>query len=262
MRWPEAGGAPEPVPLVGRLPLAVFRWHRAPRGAGAHHPQDAGEHGPVVMARPPRRWLLGREQRRDRRHSASVNPASAAVAGGGRRERVVASPGGACVARRGSGEAQVEPYAGEQPNHDGSAAGKRLFSQRDGGHGGHAASTNALQRGRNGVTPAGRNGVRLGRSSPGERPAGEGLSGEAASVAHSRGGFSLARTPMRGAGCSSRSGLRRHPHYLRPGAGRADARRLQPFSMPQMVVDRHPSCAPLSVCCGSSARSRASRNPR
>jgi hypothetical protein len=62
---PEAGGAPEPVPLVRRLPLAVFRWHRSPRGVGAHHPHDAGEHGPVVVARPPRCRLLGREQRRD-----------------------------------------------------------------------------------------------------------------------------------------------------------------------------------------------------
>ena len=62
---PETGGTPEPVPLVGRLPRAVFRWHRPPRGAGAYHPQDAGEDGPVVVARPPGRWLLGREQRLD-----------------------------------------------------------------------------------------------------------------------------------------------------------------------------------------------------
>ena len=62
---PETGGAPEPVPLVGRLPLAVLLWHRSPRGSGAHHPQDADEHGPVVVGRPPRHGLLRWQHRRD-----------------------------------------------------------------------------------------------------------------------------------------------------------------------------------------------------
>jgi hypothetical protein len=87
--WPKAGGAPASVPLVGRLPLAVFRWHRPPRGVGAHHPEDAGEDGPMVMARSSGRGLLGREQR--------LNPAPLGVGqlhlgGCGRRS----SAGGRC----------------------------------------------------------------------------------------------------------------------------------------------------------------------
>jgi hypothetical protein len=37
---PEAGGAPQPIALVRRLPLAARLGHRAPRGARAHHPED------------------------------------------------------------------------------------------------------------------------------------------------------------------------------------------------------------------------------
>ena len=75
---PEAGGAPAPIALVRRFPLAALLGHRAPRGPRAHHPQDAGEHGPVVMARSPGRWLLGRQQRlrpgATRRRSAPPRP--------------------------------------------------------------------------------------------------------------------------------------------------------------------------------------------
>ena len=123
---PEAGGAPEPVPLVGRLPLAVFRRHRAPRGAGAHHPQDAGEHGPVVVARPPRRRLLRREQRlrrgATRRRSAPPRPLRAAV----RRGRVAGSPGGARAARRGSGRRPPGGPGATATSRAGTAAAPRL----------------------------------------------------------------------------------------------------------------------------------------
>jgi hypothetical protein len=86
---PEAGGAPESVPLVRRLPLAVFRWQRSPGGAGAHHPQDASEHGPVVVARPSGRGLLGREQRLD---PAPLGVGQLHLGGRGRRS----SAGGRC----------------------------------------------------------------------------------------------------------------------------------------------------------------------
>ena len=62
---PEAGGAPHPRALVGRFPRAVLPGHRPPGGLGAHHPQDAGEHRAVIVARPSPCRLLRREDRRD-----------------------------------------------------------------------------------------------------------------------------------------------------------------------------------------------------
>ena len=78
---PQAGGAPQPIPFVRRLPFAVLLRHRPPRGPGAHHPQDAAEHGAVVVARSAFRRLLRWESGRN------AEPLGGAESGIGRRGR-------------------------------------------------------------------------------------------------------------------------------------------------------------------------------
>src|SRR5688500_833229 len=62
---PEAGVAPQSIALVRRLPRAALLGQCATGGAGAHHPEDAGEHGAMVVTRSPPRRLLRREERLD-----------------------------------------------------------------------------------------------------------------------------------------------------------------------------------------------------
>lgn len=57
---------PEPVAFVRGFPFATFGRQVAPRGPRAHDPEDAAEHPPVVMAWPPNRWSLRRQERLDR----------------------------------------------------------------------------------------------------------------------------------------------------------------------------------------------------
>jgi hypothetical protein len=58
-------GTPEPVALVGGLPLAILPRHLAPGRAAAQHRQDTIQHRAVVMARTPNRRALRWEQRED-----------------------------------------------------------------------------------------------------------------------------------------------------------------------------------------------------
>src|SRR3954464_427393 len=62
---PEALLQPQLVAPVGSLPLAeLLLWHLPPGETRSCHPQDAAEHRPVIVVRPPC-WRLVRDERLD-----------------------------------------------------------------------------------------------------------------------------------------------------------------------------------------------------
>jgi hypothetical protein len=62
---PETGAVPEPVALVGGLPLAALEWQVPPGRSGPEDPEDPAQQGAMIVAWPPGRRPLGREQGSD-----------------------------------------------------------------------------------------------------------------------------------------------------------------------------------------------------